>query len=107
MADGVESLGQVYHDCASDLASSRADFQSSTHFNSTFCVQWFGQKPDCAVFKSLLGSRNSTSWLATRDSKTLASTGSRMEIGLRLLRSFLPPGLGTGLMFASFHSDGN
>ena len=87
------------------VLSSRADFQSSTHFNSTSCVQWFGRKPDCAVFKSLLDSRNSTSWLATKDSKTLASTG-RMDIGLRLLRSFLPPCLGMGLMFASFHSDG-
>ena len=36
----------------------------------------------------------------------MASTG-RTEIGLRLLKCLLLPGLGTGVMFASFHSGGN
>ena len=36
----------------------------------------------------------------------MASTG-RTEIGLRLLKSLFPPGLGTGVIFASFHSNGN
>ena len=30
-----------------------------------------------------------------------------MEIGLKLLKSLFPPGLGTGVTFASFPSEGN
>ena len=106
MADGVENLGQVYHDCASDLAVIKGRLPVIHTLQQHILCTMVRSEARLAVFKSLLDFRNSTSWLATRDSKTLASTG-RMEIGLRLLRSFLPPGLGMGLMFTSFHSDGN